>query len=77
MELKALLTVICEACAARGGIGGAELAHAAGLSMAEAAELIARLDAEGLAEVEEYGFSCSVEYSVSGLTPAGLEKLNE
>lgn len=76
MELIDLLAAIRDLCAARGEIDGVELAHAVGLSKEETFELIEQLDAEDLAVVEEYGFSCSVEYTVTGLTEAGLAKLN-
>ena len=76
MELSALLAVIRDLCIARGEIDGVELAHAVGLSKEETFELIERLDAEGLAVVEEYGFSCSVEYTITGLTDAGQSQLS-
>ena len=77
MELRSLLSLIRERCAAQGEIDGVALAHAAGLSREDAFSLIEQLDADGLAVVEEYGFSCTVEYTVTGLTEAGLAKLND
>ena len=74
---ESLLALIQDLCAERGEIDGVALAHAAGLSKEEAFSAIEQLDAEGLAVVEEYGFSCSVEYTVTGLTEAGRAKLND
>ena len=77
MELKTLLAIVRDRCAVGGEIDAVALAHAAGLPLEDVVAAIERMDAEGLAVVEEYGFSCSVEYSVTGLTAAGLQKLND
>lgn len=71
-----LLALIRDLCARQGEIDGATLACCAGISMPETVQLIELIDAEGLAVVEEYGFSCSVEYTITGLTDAGLSKLS-
>lgn len=77
MELKGILTIVRERCAVGGEVDAVALAHAVGLSLEDTIAAIERMDAEGLAMVEEYGFSCSVEYSVIGLTEAGLKKLEQ
>ena len=73
VELLALIRDLCEQ---QGDIDGAALACAAGISLPETVQLIELIDAEGLAVVEEYGFSCSVEYTITGLTDAGQSQLS-
>jgi len=76
MEPFALLSLVHNSCTARGEVDAVSLAQASGAPLAEVQAALERLEADGLILLEEYGFSCSVEYVVSGLTEAGLSKLN-
>ena len=76
-EKRRMLDGIRTLCARQGEIDGAVLARALGLDPAWIQRALDSLEEEGLIAVNEYGFSCSVETMVEGLTPLGLELLGE
>ena len=75
-ETIRLLAAIRALCQERGEIDGAVLARALDLSPTQAQGALDHLEAEGLIAVNEYGFSCSVETMVEGLTPRGQALLD-
>lgn len=72
VEKKYLLRCIDRLCRERGEIDGAVLARElGGRTPPEIQHMLDALEGEGLIVVNEYGFSCSVETMVEGLTEAG------
>lgn len=76
-NLNPILTAIYDLCAQHGETDAVAIAQAVGLPRDRVCELLEEIDELGLAYMEEFGFSCSVEYTVSGLTEAGVRWLNE
>ena len=75
-QLKPLLTAIRDLCINGHETDAVELAQKLALPRDSVCELLEQADGLGLAHMEEFGFSCSVEYSVTGLTDAGNAWLN-
>ena len=76
-NLNPILTAIHDLCAQHGETDAVAIAQAVGLPRDRVCELLEEIDELGLAHMEEFGFSCSVEYTVSGLTEAGIRQLSE
>lgn len=76
-HLNPILTAIHNLCEQHGETDAVALAQAVGLPRDQVCSLLEEIDELGLACMEEFGFSCSVEYTVSGLTEAGIRWLNE
>lgn len=75
-ELKPILAAIETLCVAHGETDAVALAREVGLPRDRVCELLERIDELGLAHMEEFGFSCSVEYTVTDLTEKGRCQLN-
>ena len=74
MELLKRIALLCE--------GGAEvddtvLAREMNMPLSTLRAELEKLDAAGLVRLEEYGFSCTVEYAVSGLTELGEKAIQK
>ena len=74
-HLKPLLSAICDLCSSGHETDAVELAQKLGLPRDSVCELLEQIDELGLAHMEAFGFSCSAEYSVTGLTDAGKKQL--
>ena len=72
-----LLKLIARLCAGGAEVDDTDLAREAGVPLAVLREKLEELDGAGLICLEEYGFSCTVEYAVSGLTQQGRARLSE
>ena len=70
-DLKPFLFAIDRLCGSGRETDAVELAQALGLPRDSVCKLLDEIDELGLAHMEEFSFSCSVEYSVQGLTPKG------
>ena len=71
-EKRQMLTCIDALCRERGEIDAALLARELGTeAVRQVQAALDALEGEGLVVVNEYGFSCSVETMVEGLTEAG------
>ena len=75
-ELKPILAAIEALCSAHGETDAVALAREVSLPRDRVCELLEQIDELGLAHMEEFGFSCSVEYTVTGLTEEGHRQLN-
>jgi hypothetical protein len=75
-ELKPILSAIHTLCSAHGETDAVALAREVGLPRDRVCDLLEQIDELGLANMEEFGFSCSVEYTVTGLTEEGRRQLN-
>lgn len=69
--IKLLLSAVDGLCENGRETDPAGIASALGIPLSEGQAAVDYLEAEGLAYVCEYGFSCSVEFSVEGLTEKG------
>ena len=76
-ELNLILGAIDDLCALRGETDAVAIAQAVGLPRDRVCELLEQIDELGLAHMEEFGFSCSVEYTVTGLSEIGIRQLNK
>ena len=76
-ELNAVLQAIRGLCSLRGETDAVAIAQRVGLHRDRVCELLEEIDRLGLAAMEEFEFSCSVEYTVFGLTDAGTRQLSE
>lgn len=70
-EQLALLRAADQLCRKNGEADGTAAAHLAGIPLGRAQQLIEELADLGMITAEEYGFSCTVEYTVTALTPQG------
>lgn len=74
-ELHAVLHAIGDLCALHGETDAVSIAQAVGLPRDRVCALLEQIDGLGLACMEAFEFSCSVEYTVSGLSEAGIRQL--
>ncbi len=75
-SLKLMLAAIHRLCRQHGETDAVQLAQAVGLPREQVCSLLEQIDELGLASMDEFGFSCSVEYTIYGLTDWGLVYLH-
>lgn len=74
---KAALEAVRESCAKRGEADAADIAKAAGMTVAEAEGCIRQMEEDDFAVVVEIDLCCGEEYAVKGLTERGEAFLRE
>lgn len=77
MKMKEILKIVQEIYKKRNEVDATDIYKAAGITPAEAAAFIQRMDEENLAEVVEIDMCCGADYVVKGLTEKGKALLRE
>ncbi len=77
MQMKAILATVLDLHQKQGDVDAADLAKAAGLTLAAANEFILKMEEENLADIFEIDMCCGADYVIKGITEKGKRLLND